>query len=177
MMKSTGTINNLVNVLSVLDICIEIEKDSASIYQNMANDAQQKGPKSVLNWLGKVESSRLRRLAERRCLVLKQHPELAETGAYESRKETGLTKMGSGSAWLAKSGCLEILRYAIENEARAKQFFRRKALLSTNESLRFMYDNAVNEQEDQIEYLAALREVLLHQQVDRGVMQVAEAIA
>ena len=167
----------LLAMLRVIDTIIEIETKSANAYQTMARETDYEGNRALLAWLYNVESSRLQRLMVRRRVILKDHPDLIDNGIYIPRKETGLTKLGSRKEDLANASSLEILRYAVESEARAKQFFQRKASAATDPATRMMLLAVVSEQEDQIEYYGSQRDNLLQQQIHLGAQQYAEAVA
>ena len=167
----------LIGILKFLDSYIEIEMNSTSIYRDLAYTAKHETPRAMFGWLFNIESSRLRLLLERKRKMLIEYPELIDSSLYEPRVDTGLTKMGSANHPLLKGGCLDILRYAIEAEARAKQFFQRKASAATDPMQRMLYSSAAIEQADQVEYLGSQRELLLQQQVNHGARKVGEAVA
>jgi rubrerythrin len=164
-------------MLKTLDVFIEMETNAAETYKKLAHEANHEGPRALFAWLYNVEGTRLRRLAERRRGILHQHPELIERGAYQPRANTGLSKMGWGRTWFTKGNPLDILRYAIENEVRAMQFFRRKADTANDPMLKMIYNAAIAEQEDQIEYLGGQREALMQQMITQDAKRLTEMSA
>ena len=169
--------HDVISILRFLDTFIEIETNSTGVYRELAHSAKQDGPRALFGWLYNLESSRLRKLLERRRKVLIEYPEVVESKFYMPREGTGLTKMGPASERLQIGGCLEIFRYALENELRAKQFFHRKASLSNQPMQRMLYSAAAIEHQDHADYLGGQREALLQQQVNSGVKRMAEAVA
>ncbi len=172
-----GSNNGLLAMLKVIDTIIEIETKSSNTYHEMAQRTNYEGNRALLAWLYNVESSRLARLVTRRRVILKDHPELIDNGIYAPRPDTGLTKMGTGREKLAGASALVILRYAVESEARAKQYFQRKAAAATDAATRMMLLAAASEHDDQIEYYGGQREALLQQQIQLGARRYAEAVA
>lgn len=169
--------HDVISILRFLDTYIEIESNSTKTYKELAHAAEQDGPMGLLGWLYNLESSRLRKLLECRRRILIEYPELVELNLYEPRAGSGLTKMGAVSERLQIGGCLEIFRYAVANELRAKQFFHRKASLCNYPMQRMLFSAAAIEQQDHADYLGGQREALLQHQTNRGAEQFTEAIA
>ena len=176
-MNEKHSSRELTGLLRFLDSYIEIEMNSTRVYRGLAFNATHEIPRAMFGWLLNIENSRLRLLLERRRKLLIEYPELADSKVYEPRENTGLTKMGSMNHPLLKGGCLDILRYAIESEARAKQFFQRKASSATEPMQRMLYSSVAIEQADHVEYLGSQRELLLQHQVNHGARQVGGAVA
>lgn len=168
LMKQTNTTQGLVNILEVLDMLIEILDNSSRAYQRMALEAQPNGARAMLNWFYYIETIRLRRLCDRRRSLLRRHPELEKSKIYTPRAASGLNKMGSGNGLMRKAEPLDVLRFAIENEARGMAFFRRKAASAVDATQRLMLSAAIKEQENQITLLTAKRQELMQRQIDKG---------
>ena len=169
--------HDVISILRFLDTYIEIESNSTKTYKELAHRAEQDGQRALLGWLYNIESSRLRKLLERRRKILIEYPELVESKLYEPRETPGLTKMGAVSERLQIGGCLEIFRYAVENELRAKQFFHRKASLSNHPMQRMLYSAAAIEQQDHADYLGNQRKALMQSQINLDAKLVTEAVA
>ena len=166
-MKQVNPAKGLTNILNVLDMLMEMLDNSARAYQKMALDAKPNGTKALLNWFYYIETIRLRRLTSRRQTLLKRHPELKGNG-YRARAESGLSKIGQVNGLLLRAAPLDIMRYAIDNEVRAMQFFRRKAVHTKDPVQRMMYSAAIKEQESHIAMLSAKRQDMMQRQIDRG---------
>ena len=165
-MEKGYTNNGLLSTLQVLDVYIEMQTDALKTYRKLTYQVSQQGAKSILNWLFDAEEMGLRRAAVRKQRILEQNPELNEDDVYTPRKVTGVSKMGWDSAHLPDAGPLDILRYAIKNEVRAKQFFRRKAGTVQDPAQRMMYLAAVSDQDYQVRCYDAKREELMQKQVN-----------
>ena len=74
--------------------------------------------------------------------------------------------MGSDNAHLMNCSPLDILRYAIKNEVRAKQFFRRKATTTFDPTQKMMYLAAVSDQEHYVRQYDAQRAELMQRQAN-----------
>ena len=155
--------NGLHSTLYVLDVFIEMQVDALKEYRKLSYKVNNPNAKAVLDWLFDEEELRLRRASVRRQRILEKNPQLNEDGSYEARKETGVSKIGSPNR-MFKQGPLDILRYAIMNEVRAQQFFRRKAA-TVDPTQRMMFLAAASDQEYQIRLYDAQREQLMQKQV------------
>jgi rubrerythrin len=162
---STGSI---LKILQALDMMIEILTDSSMAYQRMALEAPRSRAKALLYWFYNVETTRLNRLTSRRHSLLRRHPGAAEARAASVREPGVLTKMGEYNGMLHKGDLLEIMRYAIDNEIRAMQFYRKKAALAADSAHRIMYSAVVKEQEDHIAFLSEKRQELLQDEINKG---------
>jgi rubrerythrin len=165
-MKSEKPTNGLASTLVVLDICIELGANAVAVYNEIAEEANQDSSKALLDWLLDIEETRLNRFLVRKQRILDQNPELLENGIYYQRKATGISKMGWSDSWPVLRGPLDVIRYAISCEVRAKQFFRRKATMANDPTQRMMFKAAISDQEYQIRYYDAQREVLIQEQID-----------
>ena len=168
-----NTTQGLLKLLEALDVYIEMETGAVKAYQAMAHKAEQKSSKALLAWLYNYETARLLRLEKRRRLILRRHPEFMESGQY-MKKDFGITKIGSGFLRLAKASCLAILRFAIANEARGKQFFQGQAVDTRDPVLKFVFGAAAKEQDDYIAYLGGQRSLMIQEQADIDAMTIVE---
>ncbi len=175
-MDQASTIQGIASILEVLDMMIEMLDNSARAYQKLALETRPNGAKAILNWFYYIETIRLRRFVDRRRTLMKRHPELYGNG-YQPRGGTGLSKIGEVNGLLRNAEPLKILRFAIENEARAMQFFRRKAAYTTDPAKRLMYSAAIKEQENQITLLSTKRQELMQRQVNRGAEELDSILA
>jgi rubrerythrin len=166
-MNQASSLQGIASILEVLDTMIEMLDDSARSYQKMALETRPNGAKAILNWFYYIETIRLRRFVDRRRTLLKRHPELSGNG-YRPRSGTGISKIGEVDGLLKTADPLRILRFAIDNELRAMQFFRRKAAHTTDPAKRQMYSAAIKEQEYQIARLSTKRQELMQRQINRG---------
>ena len=160
-MKKTELDNTILKLLNVLDMYIALESNAASTYRRMAHTAKYDGSRALLAWLYSNESKRLFKLTSRRRLILSRHSHLITKEIYQPRRNQGLTKMGIDHSKLAERGPLDILKYAIENETRAMQFFQRKGVAAEDPSMRLLYGGAIKEHQEQIEYLTSQRRGVL----------------
>ena len=167
-MEYPSSNQGLANILEVLDTMIEILDNSSRAYQKMALEALPNGARAMLNWFYYIETIRLRRLCDRRRSLLNRHPELSNVKIYSPRGNTGLSKMGNTNGLLRKAEPLDILRFAIENEARAMAFFSRKAKSAVDATQRLMLSAAIKEQETHINSLARKRQELMQRQINKG---------
>jgi len=165
----------LISTLHVLDGFIEVQIDALRIYRQLYYHADEPGINNILSWLYDEEEMRLRRASVRRRRILERNPELVENGLYKPRQETGVSKMGYAEG-LLNGGVLEILRYAINNEVRAMQFFRRKAHLAREPLYRMMFAAAAADQETQVKYYAEKRELIMQKHIE-GATLLASRVA
>lgn len=170
-MITKGNENGLISILKVLDTCIEMETNAVDTYRELAVAVDGESPRALLTWLQNTERSRLEQLIMRRRTILKRHPDLFDSGCYRMRENNGLSKLGK----LTRTGMLDIMRFAINNELRALIFFERKAKAAHDEVERATYLTAVSEQKDQIEHLGANRQMLMQQEIERGAKYLAIA--
>ena len=165
--------NEVIAALRFIDICIEIESNAVEEYRKMAFDAETECTRALMAWFYNNERTRLRRLGEERRDLLRRFPGLSEDGGYVPRKNGGLTKVGPGWERVLRKGSLAIMSWAIENEARAKKYFERKAELSRDVNIKSLMKFAAIEQADRMAYLGNHREMLLANTPVKGAEELA----